>query len=76
MPQFYPQSNDLQTIGGYVAAPGDFKGEKPETEEAKKKALSGADIVIIPAGVPRTCALSEPTATQLTSALRQAWHDA
>jgi molybdopterin biosynthesis enzyme len=42
----------LQTIGGYVAAQGDFKGEKPETEEAKKKALSGADIVIIPAGVP------------------------
>ncbi|EXJ62719.1 malate dehydrogenase, NAD-dependent [Cladophialophora yegresii CBS 114405] len=31
----------------------DFKGEKPETEEAKKKALTGADIVIIPAGVPR-----------------------
>ena len=43
-----------QTIGGYVAAPGDFKGEKPETEEAKKAALSGADIVIIPAGVPST----------------------
>ncbi|KIX10482.1 malate dehydrogenase, NAD-dependent [Rhinocladiella mackenziei CBS 650.93] len=32
---------------------GDFKGEKPETEEAKKEALTGADIVIIPAGVPR-----------------------
>ncbi|KIW96979.1 malate dehydrogenase, NAD-dependent [Cladophialophora bantiana CBS 173.52] len=31
----------------------DFKGEKPETEEAKKAALTGADIVIIPAGVPR-----------------------
>lgn len=45
--------SSVATIGGYVAAPGDFKGEKPETEEAKKKALTGADIVIIPAGVPR-----------------------
>ncbi|EXJ80355.1 malate dehydrogenase, NAD-dependent [Capronia coronata CBS 617.96] len=32
---------------------GDFKGEQQETEDAKKAALSGADIVIIPAGVPR-----------------------
>jgi len=45
--------SSVATIGGYVAAPGDFKGEKPETEEAKKAALTGADIVIIPAGVPR-----------------------
>uniref|UniRef100_A0A0D6R2E1 Malate dehydrogenase n=2 Tax=Araucaria cunninghamii TaxID=56994 RepID=A0A0D6R2E1_ARACU len=40
-------------LEGYVAEKGDFKGEKPETEEAKKKALTGADVVIIPAGVPR-----------------------
>ncbi|KAK5065055.1 hypothetical protein LTR84_000890 [Exophiala bonariae] len=40
-------------IDGQVAAKGDFKGEQAETEEAKKKALTGADIVIIPAGVPR-----------------------
>jgi len=45
--------SSVATIGGYVAAPGDFAGAKPETEEAKKKALTGADIVIIPAGVPR-----------------------
>ena len=43
-----------QTVGGFVAAKGDFKGEKQETEDAKKEALTGADIVIIPAGVPRT----------------------
>lgn len=30
-----------------------MKGETEETETAKKNALSGADIVIIPAGVPR-----------------------
>lgn len=40
-------------IDGYVAADGDFKGEKQETEDAKKAALTGADVVIIPAGVPR-----------------------
>lgn len=40
-------------IDGYVAEKGDFKGEKPGTEEAKKAALTGADVVIIPAGVPR-----------------------
>lgn len=45
--------SSVANIGGYVAAPGDFKGEKPETEAAKKAALTGADIVIIPAGVPR-----------------------
>lgn len=44
----------LQTISGFVAAKGDFKGEKQETEDAKKQALTGADIVIIPAGVPRS----------------------
>ena len=47
-------SNGIQTVEGYVAEKGDFKGEKPETEEAKKKTLTGADVVIIPAGVPRT----------------------
>ena len=47
-------SNGLQVVEGTVAAKGDFKGEQPETEEAKKKALTGADIVVIPAGVPRT----------------------
>jgi len=40
-------------IEGFVAAKGDFKGETEETETAKKNALTGADIVIIPAGVPR-----------------------
>jgi len=45
--------SSVANIEGYVAAPGDFKGEKAETEDAKKKALTGADIVIIPAGVPR-----------------------
>lgn len=47
------KSDGLQVIDGTVAAKGDFKGEQPETEEAKKQALTGADIVIIPAGVPR-----------------------
>ncbi|KAK4936297.1 hypothetical protein LTR10_022774 [Elasticomyces elasticus] len=45
--------SSVATIGGFVAAKGDFKGEKQETEDAKKEALTGADIVIIPAGVPR-----------------------
>jgi len=40
-------------IEGFVAAKGDFKGETEETETAKKNALTGADVVIIPAGVPR-----------------------
>jgi len=40
-------------IDGYVAEKGDFKGEKEGTEQAKKAALTGADVVIIPAGVPR-----------------------
>ncbi|EHY57297.1 hypothetical protein HRR83_002788 [Exophiala dermatitidis] len=40
-------------VEGFVAAKGDFKGEQQETEDAKKAALTGADIVIIPAGVPR-----------------------
>lgn len=31
-----------------------MKGETAETEDAKKSALTGADVVIIPAGVPRT----------------------
>lgn len=47
------KSDSLQVTEGTVAAKGDFKGEQPETEEAKKQALTGADIVIIPAGVPR-----------------------
>lgn len=47
------KSDSLQVVDGTVAAKGDFKGEQPETEEAKKQALTGADIVIIPAGVPR-----------------------
>lgn len=51
----------MQNVGGFVAAKGDFKGEKQETEDAKKQALSGADIVIIPAGVPRRCLI--PTRT-------------
>lgn len=42
-----------QRISGHVAAKGDFVGKEPETEEAKKAALTGVDIVIIPAGVPR-----------------------
>ena len=42
-----------QRISGHVAAKGDFAGKEPETEEAKKAALTGVDIVIIPAGVPR-----------------------
>merc|ERR1712000_585989 len=45
--------SSVATVGGFVAAKGDFKGEKQETEDAKKEALTGADIVIIPAGVPR-----------------------
>ncbi|RVX68074.1 hypothetical protein B0A52_08213 [Exophiala mesophila] len=45
--------SSVADVEGTVAAKGDFKGEQPETEEAKKKALTGADIVIIPAGVPR-----------------------
>ena len=57
LPLTRPQSSSrlttLQDVEGTVAAKGDFKGEQPETEEAKKKALTGADIVIIPAGVPR-----------------------
>ena len=56
------ESNHVQTIQGFVAEKGDFKGEKPETEESKKKALTGADIVIIPAGVPRMFPL-EPRRT-------------
>jgi malate dehydrogenase len=42
-----------QTISGHVAAKGDFAGKEPATEEAKKAALTGVDIAIIPAGVPR-----------------------
>lgn len=61
----------VQTIGGYVAAPGDFKGEKPETEEAKKQALSGADIVIIPAGVPRMFFVYSYLLLRLTSGLQE-----
>ncbi|RMD42510.1 hypothetical protein DV735_g2610, partial [Chaetothyriales sp. CBS 134920] len=40
-------------LTGHVAEKGDFAGKQPGTEEAKKQALTGADIVIIPAGVPR-----------------------
>ena len=43
----------VQRISGHVAAKGDFAGKEPETEEAKKAALTGVDVVIIPAGVPR-----------------------
>lgn len=46
------ESDTRQKIDGFVAAKGDFKGEQQETEDAKKNALTGADIVIIPAGVP------------------------
>merc|ERR1712029_55699 len=45
--------SSVATVGGFVAAKGDFKGEKQETEDVKKEALTGADIVIISAGVPR-----------------------
>jgi malate/lactate dehydrogenase len=44
---------DEQKISGHVAAKGDFAGKEPATEEAKKAALTGVDIAIIPAGVPR-----------------------
>lgn len=43
-----------QKISGHVAAKGDFAGKTEETENAKKAALTGVDIAIIPAGVPRT----------------------
>lgn len=63
-----------QQIEGFVAAKGDFAGKEPETEEAKKKALTGVDIAIIPAGVPRmlfrlnSCECSDHF-------FRKAWHD-
>jgi len=62
-------------VSGYVAEKGDFKGEKPETEEAKKKALTGADIVVIPAGVPRTTIFLRPARARLTRLCREAGHD-
>ena len=40
-------------VSGHVAAKGDFAGKTQETEDAKKAALTGVDIAIIPAGVPR-----------------------
>ena len=43
----------VKRISGHVAAKGDFAGKTDETEQAKKAALTGVDLAIIPAGVPR-----------------------
>jgi len=45
--------SSVAKITGHVAAKGDFAGKTQETEDAKKAALTGVDIAIIPAGVPR-----------------------
>jgi len=45
--------SSVAKVQSYVAAKGDFKGEQQETIDAKKAALTGVDLVIIPAGVPR-----------------------
>ena len=47
------RTDGQQKIEGFVADKGDFAGKEPATEEAKKAALTGVDIAIIPAGVPR-----------------------